>query len=191
MSASCSIRHDNWQRVHAWLGERAAQRSKACRQAKWGDEYRLFRVQFSDHLPSGGGEADGPTAPPVFIASVTQALLRPPDERIAAGLWAVLEREHFTGTRVGTIAAVPLGADNVGRRMLLAMGWRAGTGLGPRCERGWNRRARRGAWQPRDPAPAPRPWLLRRGETEARERKSGKPQRVVSPASSERSHFIF
>ena len=130
MSASCSIRHDNWQRVHAWLGERAAQRSKACRQAKWGDEYRLFRVQFSDHLPSGGGEADGPTAPPVFIASVTQALLRPPDERIAAGLWAVLEREHFTGTRVGTIAAVPLGADNVGRRMLLAMGWRAGTGLG-------------------------------------------------------------
>ena len=130
MSASCSIRHDNWQRVHAWLGERAAQRSKACRQAKWGDEYRLFRVQFSDHLPSSGGEADGPTAPPVFIASVTQALLRPPDERIAAGLWAVLEREHFTGTRVGTIAAVPLGADNVGRRMLLAMGWRAGTGLG-------------------------------------------------------------
>ena len=130
MSASCSIRHDNWQRVHAWLGERAAQRSKARRQAKWGDEYRLFRVQFSDHLPSGGGEVDGPTAPPVFIASVTQALLRPPDERIAAGLWAVLEREHFAGTRVGTIAAVPLGADNVGRRMLLAMGWRAGTGLG-------------------------------------------------------------
>ena len=116
--------------MHAWLGERAAQRSKARRQAKWGDEYRLFRVQFSDHLPSSGGEADGPTAPPVFIASVTQALLRPPDERVAGGLWAVLEREHFAGTRVGTIAAVPLGADNVGRRMLLAMGWRVGTGLG-------------------------------------------------------------
>ena len=95
-SASCSIRHDNWQRIHAWLGERAAQRSKARRQEKWGDEYRLFRVQFSDHLPSSGGEADGPTAPPVFIASVTQALLRPPDERVAGGLWAVLEREHLS-----------------------------------------------------------------------------------------------
>ena len=89
--------------------------------------------------------------------------------KAAACEWTLLE--HFTETRAGTITAVPLGADNVGRRMLLAMGWRAGTGLGPRCERGWNRRARRGAWQPRDPAPAPRPWLLRRGETEAREDK--------------------
>ena len=50
--------------------------------------------------------------------------------KAAAGEWTVLEREHFAGTRIGTIAAVPLGADNVGRRMLLAMGWRAGTGLG-------------------------------------------------------------
>jgi len=50
--------------------------------------------------------------------------------KAAASEWTVLEREHFAGTRIGTIAAVPLGADNAGRRMLLAMGWRAGTGLG-------------------------------------------------------------
>ena len=137
--------HDNWQRMRAWLDERSAQRSKARRQAKWADEYSLFRVQFSDHISIGGGGGGGadlpsggsggadvpsaPNAPSLFIASVTQALLRPPDERAAAELWAVLDREHFAGSRVGAIAAVPLGADNVGRRMLLAMGWRAGTGL--------------------------------------------------------------
>ena len=42
--------------------------------------------------------------------------------KATAGEWTVLEREHFAGTRIGTITAVPLGADNVGRRMLLAMG---------------------------------------------------------------------
>ena len=49
--------------------------------------------------------------------------------KAAASEWTLLERA-LTGTRAGTITAVPLGADNVGRRMLLAMGWRAGTGLG-------------------------------------------------------------
>ena len=90
----------------------------------------------------------------LFIATVSQALLAPPDEQAAEALWRIVARDDpsLLGGTVGGIARVPaaaaplsslsslphlspaLGEDNVGRRMLEAMGWQAGEGLG---REGW------------------------------------------------------
>ena len=118
--------HDNWERMRCWRDDPRVERSKLRQREGWAAEFLDFCHQFGDHYK---GEVTD-TAPALFVATTAQALQCPPDEAAAARLWAVLSREDFEGVRLGSIAEVPLGADNVGRRMLLALGWQPGTGLG-------------------------------------------------------------
>lgn len=66
-----------------------------------------------------------------FVSVMSSSLTQPPDEDAAASLWSILDGKGLTGSRVGNmVKEVPIGEDNVGRRMLLAMGWDPLAGLG-------------------------------------------------------------
>ena len=104
-------------------------RSKSRRRERWATEFGEFCTQYGDDYHGATAEA-GEAAPNLFVASVAQAVLSPPDEAEAARLWAILSREKLTGTSLGSLEQVPLGGENVGMRMLLALGWKPGTGLG-------------------------------------------------------------
>ena len=132
---------------------------KRRRRAGWRAEYGRFRQQFRDypvpqqHVAEGGAagalpaDAQASTTPPkgegqaqveeaqartlaVFTSVVSMAMLGPPDANAAKALWRVLAAKNLAGAAVGPVAMVPLGEENVGMRMLQAMGWVQGTGLG-------------------------------------------------------------
>ena len=121
-----ALRKENWERVRAWLDDPRVERSKLRRRENWGAEFVEFCNEFADHYVGEVTEQ----APALFVATVAQAMQQPPDEAAATKLWAILSREKLEGARLGSIREVPLGADNVGMRMLLALGWQPGTGLG-------------------------------------------------------------
>ena len=61
---------------------------------------------------------------------VTQALLQPPNEEGARHLWGILDSKGLSGSKLSQKVDVPISAENIGARMLIAMGWQEGTGLG-------------------------------------------------------------
>ena len=65
----------------------------------------------------------------LFVSSVSEAVASRPDAEAATRLWNVLDKKGWSGVSVGRIY-IPLAQDNVGARMLKAMGWVEGTGLG-------------------------------------------------------------
>ena len=68
----------------------------------------------------------------LFIATVSHAVVSPLADDSAAQLWGVLDGEHMSGTAIGGVHVPPppIGDENIGRTMLLAMGWKDGAGLG-------------------------------------------------------------
>ena len=124
--------HDNWARLRALMDDRRVQRSKERRRKGWAAEYAQFCMQFAEHYNQGNASCstfEG-GAPPLFVATVAQAALQPPNEEMAERLWDVLSVKRLAGMRLGSVAEVPIGGENVGRRMLLALGWQPGTSLG-------------------------------------------------------------
>ena len=96
----------NLVRLRGWLDDASVVRSKARRRERWATEYSEFYTQFAEHCqtaPPVAAAAGTAAAPTLFVASVSQAVLRPPDEAVAAKLWGVLNREQLTGARLGSV----------------------------------------------------------------------------------------
>jgi len=100
---------------------------KAQLRAMWAAEFARFCDDFVAHYRGTRDER----ALTQFTATAAAVVRVPPDEAAAASLWHVLAAKNWTGVRFGCAAAeVPIGEQNVGHRMLVAMGWQEGAGLG-------------------------------------------------------------
>lgn len=124
----------NWKRISAWLhdprlGRRHRQSARKVLLAEqWSAELLRFREEFVELCSETEAELQDRMS--LFRSVVCQTLQCPPDEARARQLWDVLDKEALTGRKVGGIAEVPIGPENIGARMLRAMGWKEGDGLG-------------------------------------------------------------
>ena len=119
--------HTVWHRMSEWLSRvkanpRRPDRKDVLRQG-WTAELEMFRESFKEQR-KGCQEDYG-----LFVSVASSALLKPPDEESARRLWSIVDSKGLAGTEVGSVH-VPIGMENVGARMLVAMGWRQGEGLG-------------------------------------------------------------
>lgn len=142
----------NWYRLNEWLqplnakklGGRQASELRDEKKRNWIKEYEKFQTEFATELaklPTGNNMVhssscalsciDWDSTMPLFISTVTPVLVSPPDEIEAQRLWNILKDQgHRPGTSIGG-TTVPLSTtDNLGAKMLLALGWNPGTGLG-------------------------------------------------------------
>ena len=122
-----------WEQVRRWLLPLRISRHprrKELLEAGWQDEYTQFQREYGIYCDKDVGFV-GPNRA-LFISVVTQAIMYQPNEATAAKLWAILDSHGLGGERLGqcTSVQVPLGRENVGARMLEAMGWVQGDGLG-------------------------------------------------------------
>ena len=148
----------NWERLNKWLtsmklamsnarGGRQLSKLKFDKKRQWKEEYDLFQNEFANQI----GNAIQPLTSAqqqqiqeesavsteilsLFISTVSPILRSPPNETEAQRLWQILDEQHQTGMTVGS-TNVPLSStNNIGAKMLLALGWKPGTGLGKKSQ---------------------------------------------------------
>lgn len=129
--------HENWHRIADWLRPLADAESQPKRGAKlcerWMAELARCKAEFrgDERLKAHIERIDLQDSMAQFKSVVSQVTRQPPDTEAAESFWRILQQEGLAGTKLGaTSVHVPIGENNIGARMLRAMGWTTGTGLG-------------------------------------------------------------
>ena len=123
--------------MRTWLDRKPLSRHrdrKMLLRKYWMREYSHFCSVFQDQKelytrpePNTPAEEE---AILIFRSTVSTVLAAPPDKAAASALWRILSKKRLLGSRVGGIKEIPIGEDNIGHRMLVAMGWTEGHALG-------------------------------------------------------------
>ena len=145
---------EHWVRMRAWLDRKPLSRHrdrKILLRKYWVSEFARFCAVFQNQKelytrPEANSPAED-SAILLFRSTVSTVLAAPPNEAAASALWRVLAKKQMLGSRVGDIEEIPIGKDNIGHRMLVAMGWTEGNALGLA--------PRKGIKEPIKPAGAP------------------------------------
>ena len=127
----------HWSRMRSWLDRKPLSRHrdrKILLRKYWSTEYDRFCAVFQSQeelyiRPKHNTPAED-KAILLFRNTVSTVLAAPPNEAAASSLWRILAKKRMLGLRVGGIKEVPIGKDNIGHRMLMAMGWSEGEALG-------------------------------------------------------------
>lgn len=123
-------------RLNQWLSSNKKKRinNKSEKNKFWDQEFSAFRHQYSQYYTTN--DAETLTSDRIaFISTMGHAVAGMVSPDVVHELRRIIESYGPDGLVVGS-TSTPISDENIGRLMLLRMGWKEGTGLGVESRKG-------------------------------------------------------